>query len=200
MSSSHIVSVTIGVPSKSAWVELRPRRWIEKPHRPASMPSSSRRCISLRSASVAGRRLRRVEAHHVGHQRRRRHVLDAVDALRRARRASRGTPGSSPSPSAAACRSTIDSYGIASVRVIVSIERSRKSGLHRGEAEAAVAEHHRGDAVPAGDRAVRVPADLGVVVGVQVDEAGRDDQPVGVDDPRRRRPAHGRRSGRPCRP
>ena len=55
MSSSHIVSVTIGVPSKSAWVELRPRRWIEKPHSPASMPSSSRRCISLRSASVAGR-------------------------------------------------------------------------------------------------------------------------------------------------
>ena len=49
-------------------------------------------------------------------------------------------------------------------------------GLDRGEAEAAVAQHHRGDAVPAGDRAVRVPADLGVVVGVQVDEAGRDDQ------------------------
>ena len=55
MSSSTIVSVTIGVPSKSACVELRPRRWIEKPHRPASMPSCSRRCISLRSASVAGR-------------------------------------------------------------------------------------------------------------------------------------------------
>ena len=68
------------------------------------------------------------------------------------------------------------------MRVIVSIERSRKSGLHRREAEAAVAEHHRGDAVPAGDRAVRVPADLGVVMGVQIDEARRDDQAVGVDD------------------
>jgi len=55
MSSSHIVSVTIGVPSKSAWVELRPRRWIENPHNPASIPSSRTRCISLRSASVAGR-------------------------------------------------------------------------------------------------------------------------------------------------
>ena len=55
MSSSTIVSVTIGVPSKSAWIEFGPRRWIEKPHRPASMPSCSRRCISLRSAVVAGR-------------------------------------------------------------------------------------------------------------------------------------------------
>ena len=55
MSSSHIVSVTIGEPSKSAWVEFSPRRWMEKPHRPASMPSCSRRCISLRSCAVAGR-------------------------------------------------------------------------------------------------------------------------------------------------
>ena len=55
MSSSHIVSVTIGVPSKSACVELRPRRWMEKPHSPASIPSSRIRAISLRSASVAGR-------------------------------------------------------------------------------------------------------------------------------------------------
>ena len=55
MSSSHMVSVTIGVPSKSACTEFGPRRWMEKPHRPASMPSCSRRCISLRSWSVAGR-------------------------------------------------------------------------------------------------------------------------------------------------
>ena len=173
MSSSPIVSVTIGVPSKSACTEFGPRRWIEKPARPASMPSCSRRCISLRSWSVAGRRLRRLEAHHVGHQRRRRHVLDDVDALRGRGRASRGTRGWSPSPTGMPWR--IDSNGIASVRVIVSIERSRKSGAHRREAEAAVAEHDGRDAVPAGDRAPRVPADLGVVVGVAVDEARRDD-------------------------
>ena len=52
-----MVSVTIGVPSKSAWVELGPSRWKENPHRPASMPSCRRRFISLRSASLAGRLL-----------------------------------------------------------------------------------------------------------------------------------------------
>ena len=36
--------------------------------------------------------------------------------------------------------------------------------------------------MPSGDGAVRIPADLRVVVGVQIDEAGRDDQAVGVDD------------------
>src|SRR5207249_6505144 len=41
MSSSDIVSVTIGEPSKSACTESGPSRWIEKPQRPASMPSSS---------------------------------------------------------------------------------------------------------------------------------------------------------------
>src|SRR5215216_3835738 len=45
------------------------------------------------------------------------------------------------------------------------------------EAEAAVAEHDRRDAVPAADGAPRVPPDLGVVVSVAVDEAGRDDLP-----------------------
>ena len=35
--------------------------------------------------------------------------------------------------------------------------------------------------MPAGDRAVGVPLDLRVVVGVQVDEAGRDDQTVGLE-------------------
>ena len=55
MSSSTIVSVTIGEPSKSACTESGPRRWIENPASPASMPSWSRRCISLRSWSVAGR-------------------------------------------------------------------------------------------------------------------------------------------------
>ena len=85
----------------------RPRRWIEKPHRPASMPSCSRRCISLRSG-VGGRAgLGRLEAHHVDHQRRGRHVLDDVHALGRAHRASRGTRGWSPSPRA--CPRAIDS-------------------------------------------------------------------------------------------
>ena len=60
-------------------------------------------------------------------------------------------------------------------------------GAHRREADAAVAHHHRGDAVPARRREQRVPGDLAVVVRVDVDEAGRDEHAVGVDRPARRR-------------
>ena len=52
----------------------------------------------------------------------------------------------------------------------------------RGEPEAAVADHHPGHAVPARDGAARIPEELAVVVGVQVDEAGRDDAAAGIDD------------------
>ncbi len=53
-------------------------------------------------------------------------------------------------------------------------------GLHRGEADAAVAHDHRGDALPRGRGQQRVPGDLAVVVGVDVDPARRDQQTVGV--------------------
>ena len=51
----------------------------------------------------------------------------------------------------------------------------------RGQGEAAVAADHRGDAVDVGRRGRRVPEELGVVVGVRVDDAGRDHQPGGVE-------------------
>ena len=66
-------------------------------------------------------------------------------------------------------------------------------GLHHGrqqfhvgrlagrEGDAAVAEQGGGHAVPAHRRHLRVPADLRVQVRVQIDEAGRDGQPLGVD-------------------
>ena len=76
--------------------------------------------------------------------------------------------------------SFMDSKGIASVRDIISMARSRSSGRNRREAEATVPNDDRRDAVPAGDRAPGVPLDLGVVVGVEVDEAGGDDQASGV--------------------
>ena len=49
------------------------------------------------------------------------------------------------------------------------------------EADAAVAHHHGGDAVPDRRREQRVPGDLAVVVGVHVDEAGGDGEAGGVD-------------------
>ena len=55
-----------------------------------------------------------------------------------------------------------------------------------GEADAAVAHHHRRHPVPARRGDDRVPEDLCVEVGVDVDEARRDQTAVGVDRPVRR--------------
>ena len=54
-------------------------------------------------------------------------------------------------------------------------------GPARRDAEAAVAGGHGRDAVEGGRVAQPVPGDLRVVVRVRVDDARRDDEPVGVD-------------------
>ena len=62
-------------------------------------------------------------------------------------------------------------------------------GAHRREADAAVADDDGGDAVPRRRDHALAPRRLAVVVAVDVDEAGRDEQAVGVDrraSPRRR--------------
>ena len=52
----------------------------------------------------------------------------------------------------------------------------------RGEREAAVPHHYAGDPVPARAGAQRVPEHLGVHMRMAVDEAGRHDVPLGIDD------------------
>src|SRR5262249_18499447 len=54
----------------------------------------------------------------------------------------------------------------------------------RRDAQAAVAHHQRRDAVPGRDRQHAIPEHLGVVVRVDVDEAGSDDGALGVDGAR----------------
>src|SRR5262249_27447889 len=49
------------------------------------------------------------------------------------------------------------------------------------EGDAAIAEQGRRDAMPAHRRAIRIPADLGVEMGVDVDKAGCDGHTLGVD-------------------
>ena len=54
-------------------------------------------------------------------------------------------------------------------------------GSARRDAEAAVPGDDRGDAVPRRRREGRIPEHLGVVVGVDVDEAGCDDEAAGIE-------------------
>ena len=60
-------------------------------------------------------------------------------------------------------------------------ERRSVLGSARGEADAAVAHHHTGDTVPAARCGQRIPRQLGIEMGVDVDEAGRHQAPVGID-------------------
>jgi len=60
-------------------------------------------------------------------------------------------------------------------------EDGRRARPHRGERHPAVPHDHRRHAVPARRRHEGVPPDLRVEVGVEVDEPGRDEPPVGVD-------------------
>ncbi|MBA7468283.1 hypothetical protein ES707_03526 [subsurface metagenome] len=53
--------------------------------------------------------------------------------------------------------------------------------LHRGKPYAAIAEHHRGHAMPARGRQQRIPHRLAVVMGVHVDPAGGHHQAGGID-------------------
>jgi hypothetical protein len=61
------------------------------------------------------------------------------------------------------------------------ITHSRSPGLHGSDRVAAVAGDHRRDAVVARRRRVALERDLRIVVRVRVDDAGHDDEAVGVD-------------------
>ena len=61
-------------------------------------------------------------------------------------------------------------------------ERLGLARTERRERHAAVAHDHRRDAVPARRAHERVPTDLGVEMGVEVDEPRRDQPPVRLDD------------------
>ena len=178
MSSSHMVSVTIG---RAVEVGLGGvlTEALDREAAQAGVHALVQQALHLLALLRRGRAgLGRLEAHHVGHQRRGRHVLDDVHAQRRALEGVEVLRDRLPVPDHALLHRLVGDglgAGHGQHRALTEL------GLDRREAEAAVAQHQRRHAVPARGRAVGVPADLGVVVGVQVDEAGRHDQAVGVD-------------------
>jgi len=119
-----------------------------------------------------------LEAHDVSHQRRRGHVLDDIDALGGAVERVQVLGNRLPIPVHAQPHRLVgDRFG-AGHREHRAVA---KLGPDRCKAETAVPEHHRGHAVVTRDGAPRVPANLGVVVGVQVDKARCHDLAGGVD-------------------
>ena len=149
--------------------------------------------IASRSSAVAS--LVRALAHHVRAHRRVRHVRPDVDRARHALERVEVLGERLPVP--------VDPLGERGAGDVLDAFHQLDEPLvavraHRREADAAVAEDRGGHAVPARRREVRVPGGLAVEVRVHVDEAGRDEQPVGVDGRagRARRPGRPRRSRR----
>ena len=127
-----------------------------------------------------------IEAQHPHQQRRHRDVRQHVDGLRRAVDAVEELGIGDPVPRQPATH-RLERDGLdprhGEHRALAKLRP------HRREPEAAVADHHRGDAVPAGERQVGIPEELRVVVRVEIDEAGRDDLAARVEDPPRVRSA-----------
>ena len=71
--------------------------------------------------------------------------------------------------------------GMSSTPSISWISRTWSARPARREADAAIAHDRRGDAVLRRRRDVLAPGDLAVIMGVDVDKAGRDQFALGVD-------------------
>ena len=120
-----------------------------------------------------------LHAHHPGQQRRQRHIRKDVDALGTAIDAVEEFGKGDPVPRQPGLHRRIGNrfharHGQHRALAIL--------GMHRGEAETAVADYNRSDPVPTGNRTVGIPEQLGVIVGVKVDKSGRDNRPGRVDD------------------
>ena len=145
----------------------------------AAPPSRSRPSPRSRPAGLLV--LRAALAHHVGAHR-------AVGNLGSPRRRSAASPPARPgirgkvSHSQSRCPRRGRCPGCPRRPSISWIRNSLTVRARTGcEAHAAVAHHHRGDAVPARRREVGVPGDLAVVVGVHVDPAGQHELAAGVN-------------------
>ena len=130
------------------------------------------------SSGVAVSRRIGAVAHHVDAQRQVRDLRGDVDRARAALQLVHELREGFPLPVQAGGQHRVGNFLDALHQVH---QRAVMFLLHRREADAAVAEHHRGDAVPARRREQRVPHRLPVVVRVHVDPAGRDQEPIGID-------------------
>jgi len=131
-----------------------------------------------RQIVFGGQFAERAFAHHVHAQRRMADVGAVVDALGQALHVGEIFSKGLPLP--------VDAFDHRrGGNVLDRLETAREPlaliGLARRQRKATVAHEDAGDTVPARTCAHRIPGHLRVHVGVPVNEAGRDDQSVGVD-------------------
>ena len=186
-SASEARSDGVGSPFTVRWLSVRE---VEKPSAPARIASAVSARICAISSGVASSSLARALAHHVDAQRAVRQLRAEIDVARPRFERVEVLAERFPRPVQALVErragNVLDAFHQLDQALAVL-------GLHRREADAAIAHHHRGDAVPARGLQTRVPGRLAVVVGVDVDEARRDQQALGVD-------LLGARAATPCRP
>ena len=153
-------------------------RDVENPSAPASMPSRTMAAMPAMSSGGRGLVAGAALAHDVAAHCAMRHLATDIGDLRQPVDVIEELGERLPTPLDAGCergaRDVLDTLHEPD-EPVMSI------GCSRREADAAVAHDHGGDAVPARRRQERIPRDLPVVVGVDVDEAGRHQRTVGID-------------------
>ena len=138
----------------------------------------AQQCADLVRFVGGGRPLLGVFADHVGAQRRQSHEKAHIDPD--------PVPGRHPHVLGETLPAPAHAFGQHVVGHALNVDQIPGQGFvllrpTRGKANAAVAHHHTGHAVPGRTADPGVPADLSVVVGVGVNKAGGDHQPVGIN-------------------
>ena len=162
-------------PSGVLWELVRE---VVKPKAPARSASIVSVRISAMSSGVAGSRPNGAVAHHVDAQRQMRGLRADVDRARTALQRIHEIGEALPLPGQARGQHGVGNLLDALHQIH---QRAAMMRLHRREADAAIAEHHGGDAMPARRRQQRIPHRLPVIVRMHVDPSGRDQQARGVD-------------------
>ena len=174
-SSSAAVSVGIGRPSSVLWLSVRE---VEKPKAPARTPAAA----SCRHGGIIFRRrglaLHAALTHDEDPHRRVRHLRRDVEVvgpgIERVHELLEALPGPRQPFVEHCAGDVLDALHELHQRLPLVGPAGR-------EADAAVADHRRGDAVPRRRRDPAAPGGLRVVMGVGVDEARRHDHAARVD-------------------
>ena len=174
-SSSPAFSVGVKSPVEVRWLSVRE---VEKPSAPARTASPPSAAIALLSSGVDGIAARAALAHHVDAQRRMRQLRADIHVEISLRQPLHVIRKAFPGPGNAGAQHRLGDV----LDAFHQLDQPDMIGRPaRRKADAAIAHDRCGDAVLRRGRDVLAPGDLAVIMGVDVDKAGRDQFAFGVD-------------------